>query len=289
MTSPRIETTTARTASEIGLAPRCPVCRGPMLVRAQRHGDEVDGLYWGCRRPLVCSGTRKIRDPLVIQPTADASTMAIFEWERSRDRRGWVSPDQPAPRASGFLGRLGRALTRPGAGRSAGRPSHRGTRETAQPVVTARADASELGALIDHGFVVLHDRHIAMPRAAVDHLVIGPTGVFVVDRKPWPGQISVSGENVYVDGRMRTAVTDDVLRATAAVQDILGHELKPLGASTRPMVLFDSAANPGFEASLGKVTLAARRSAAKVVRAGQPTLGPETVVRLALAADRLLD
>jgi len=35
--------------------------------------------------------------------------------------------------------------------------------------------------------------------------------------------------------------------------------------------------------------LAAPRSIAKVIRNGQDTLGPETVVRLALAADRLLD
>ena len=40
---------------------------------------------------------------------------------------------------------------------------------------------------------------------------------------------------------------------------------------------------------MGKVSLAATRSVAKVIRSGQPVLGPETVVRLALAADRLLD
>ena len=255
-----------------------------MIVRAMRHGDEVNGLYWGCRRPLVCSGTRRIRDPLVIQPTADASTTAIFEWERSRDRRGWASPDRPAlaPRR-GLFGRLGGGLRRPAASRGSS------AQTSGNPGVAAQPVASGLQQLVDHGFVVLDHRNVVSARATVDHLVVGPSGVFVVDQKPWPGQMSVSSDNLYVDGRMRTAVTDDVPRATTAVQDILGHELKPVGAQVRSVILFDSATNSSFEATIGKVALCARRSAAKVLRAGEPVLGPETVVRLSLAADRLLD
>ena len=120
---------------------------------------------------------------------------------------------------------------------------------------------------------MLDNRSVVSARASVDHLVVGPTGLFVVDQKPWPGQMSVSGDHVYVDGRMRAGVTDDVTRATTAVQDILGHELKPVGATVRSVIVFDSATNPSFEAAIGKVALAARRSAAKVIRAGQPTSG----------------
>ena len=252
-----------------------------MIVRAHRHGDDVDGLYWGCRRPLICSGTRRIRDPLVIQPTADASTTAIYEWERSRDRRGWVSPERTAsPSRGGLLGRFSRGQ-RPAASRASS--------ATYASTAAGHAVPSGLQTLVDYGFVVLDNRSVISARASIDHLVVGPTGIFVIDQKPWPGQMSVSGEHVYVDGRMRTGVTDDVTRATAAVQDILGHELKPVGAQVRPLIVFDSATNPSFESTIGKVALAARRSAAKVIRTGQPTLGPETVVRLALAADRLLD
>ena len=254
-----------------------------MVVRAQRHGADVDGLYWGCRRPLVCTGKRRIRDPLVIQPTADASTTAIFEWERARDRRGWVSPDHAAPALrNGLFGRLGLGLRRP-------RTERAPSTTFSTPAAAGQTVASGLQPLIEHGFVILDSRSVVSARASVDHLVVGPTGVFVVDQKPWPGQISVSGEHVYVDGRMRTGVTDEVIRASGAVQDILGHELKPVGAQVRPVILFDSATNPSFEGAIGKVALAARRSVAKVIRAGEPSLGPETVVRLALAADRLLD
>ncbi len=250
-----------------------------MVVRALRHGDEVDGLFWGCRRPLVCNGTRRIRDPLVIQPTADASTQAIFEWERSRDRRGWVGgSEEPASAGGGRLfGRFGRQMSRP---TSSPRPS----------TAVARArNASPLDALADYGYVILDGRHVASARAAVDHLVVGPSGVFVVDRQSWTGQISASSDAVYVDGRQRTGATDAVLRATTAVEQVLGHELKPLGAQVHAVISFDGATNRGFEGTISKVTLATARSVSKIIRAGQPTLGPETVIRLSLAADRLLD
>jgi hypothetical protein len=248
-----------------------------MVVRAHRHGNDVDGLFWGCRKPLVCSGTRKIRDPLVIQPMADASTMAIFEWERSRDRHGWVGgvEEQAQNRGGGLFGRFGKQQ-RPITGLT---PS----------VALAMQPDHPLDTLPDFGYVILDGRAVASAHASVNHFVVGPTGVFVVDRKSWPGQISASSDAVYVDGRQRTGALDDVVRATAAVEDILGHELKPLGTSVRPVIAIDLATNRGFEGTVGKVSLAATRSVAKVIRSGQPVLGPETVVRLALAADRLLD
>jgi len=247
-----------------------------MVVRAHRHGNEVDGLFWGCRKPLVCSGTRKIRDPLVIQPMADASTMAIFEWERSRDRRGWVGGVEEQPQSrGGFMGRFGKTQ-RPVTGLT---PS----------VALAMQPDHPLDTLPEYGFVILDGRQVASAHAAVNHLVVGPTGVFVVDRKSWPGQVSASSDAVYVDGRQRTGATDDVLRAIHAVEDVLGHELKPVGAPVKAVIAIDLASNRGFEGNVGKVSLAATRSVAKVIRSGQPVLGPETVVRLALAADRLLD
>lgn len=277
--SQRIETTTARTAAETNLAPGCPVCGSLMVVRAHRHGDEVDGLYWGCRRPLVCNGTRRIKDPLVIQPMADGSTQALFEWERSRDRRGWVGGEEQVAQSSGSLfGRFGRQQAQP--------ISRSVPAATAAPGV--RTD-SPLDGLHDFGFVVLDGRLAANAHAAVDYLVVGPTGVFVVDRKTWPGQLSASSEAIYIDGRQRSDATDDVLRATAAIEGLLGHELKPVAAQVRPVIAVDGATNREFEGAIGKVSLTTTRSVAKVLRSGQSTLGPETVVRLALAADRLLD
>ncbi|MEV5554909.1 nuclease-related domain-containing protein [Nonomuraea wenchangensis] len=48
-----------------------------------------------------------------------------------------------------------------------------------------RATARRLRQLELGGYTVLHDRAIPHSRANIDHLIIGPTGVFVVDSKKW--------------------------------------------------------------------------------------------------------
>jgi hypothetical protein len=53
-----------------------------------------------------------------------------------------------------------------------------------------RHTARLLGRLARDGYVVFHD--LAVPgnsRANVDHLVIGPTGVFIIDSKQWTGSV----------------------------------------------------------------------------------------------------
>lgn len=171
---------------------------------------------------------------------------------------------------------LGRAITRP-------------TNSPTTSQASASQQDSPLDGLVDYGFVILDDRRVASARSAVDHLVIGPTGIFVVDRKTWPGQISASSEAIYVDGRQRSGALDDAMRAKTSVEQVLAHELKPLGATIQPVLVLEGATNRAFEATVAKVLTVGARSLARHLRAGQPTLGPETVVRLSLAADRLLD
>lgn len=277
-----IDATAGQQAVASVAVPHCPQCGSGMIVRALKRGEEVEGLYWGCRHELVCSGTRRIRNPDSIQPLAhDASIQAIYEWQRAREQRGPERTGRGGAGApgvnigiGGLAGRLGAVLARP-------KPTW--AQETVDP-----ASLGPLDGLEDHGFVILHDRRVSSARAVVDHLVVGPTGVFVVDRKAWPGQISTTAENIYVDGRLRTGATDQVNRAVTAVEQTLGHELKPLGATVRGVISFERATNRLFEANVDKLMLCGSRALAKAIRRGQPTLGPETVVRLAVAADRLL-
>ena len=70
----------------------------------------------------------------------------------------------------------------------------------------------------------------------------------------------------------------------------LAHELKPVGATVRPGMLFENATNKTVEGSVGKVLVGGTRGLPKLIRgSAEPILGPETIVRLALAADRLLE
>ena len=49
-----------------------------------------------------------------------------------------------------------------------------------------------LDQLTGEGFVILHDRRVPGSPANIDHLVIGPTGVFVVDAKNFSHQLSLA-------------------------------------------------------------------------------------------------
>lgn len=243
-----------------------------MAVHARWQDDVAISLYWVCRRAPVCFGTARIRQPDNVVPVEhDASSQAVFDWERTREVR-----EAEHPVVGGLRGLLARMAAR--------------------NVEVAGTDDDELrprlglASLIDHGFVILANRRISSAHVAVDHVLIGPPGVFALEVKEWPGFVSVSGDDIFVDGRQRVGVVDRVLRAAGALESTLGHELRPLGAPVRAAVLFENATNRLFSATVAKVIIGGDRSLPKDIRAAGPeALGPETVVRLALAADRLLE
>ncbi len=78
-----------------------------------------------------------------------------------------------------------------------------------------------LDPLVAAGFVVLHDRRIPNGRENIDHIVIGPTGVFVIETKNYAGELRVRDGNLYVDGRRRAGVIDQVSRQANAVSAVL--------------------------------------------------------------------
>lgn len=79
------------------------------------------------------------------------------------------------------------------------------------------------------GVEVLHDRRIPRTRANIDHLVVGPSGVFVVDAKKYTGAVEVrergtlfrSDLRLYVNGRDRSPLVDGVVRQTDIVKSVL--------------------------------------------------------------------
>lgn len=84
----------------------------------------------------------------------------------------------------------------------------------------------ELNALAEEmDMSVLHDLALPGQRANIDHLVIGPAGVFVVDAKTWDGRVAVGRKTIF-HGRQnrRKALTGareqaDRVRAALAVCD----------------------------------------------------------------------
>lgn len=250
-----------------------------MVVRAQWSAGQVTGLYWGCRRAPGCEGARRIKSPDAIRPTThDASAQAIFDWESARDRPDYRHPaPPPPPTASGIRGIF--------------RKLRGSTLEIDEPEWTPEnASVGHFDSLVDHGFVILENRILASARARIDNLIVGPSGVFVVERKSWPGQLVTTPDAVFVDGRQRMAVTDHVVRAAASFERTLDYELKPLGVTVRAALLFENATNKHFSAMLDNVLVGGTRGLPRLIRGrAEPILGPETIVRLAVAADRLLE
>lgn len=255
-----------------------------MVVRSQWSSGRVSGLYWGCRRAPGCEGARRIKAPDDIKPMIhDASAQAIYDWQATRERRVAAHRSvalAPPVATGGLRGMLGKVLLR----------EPQLPLEVADPVPADGDSAGYFDSLVEHGFVVIEQRTMPSARAYIDSLLIGPSGIFVVDRKSWLGQVMTSTDTVYVDGRQRVGATDNVIAAAAAFDATLDYELKPLGVSSRPAVLFDHATNRAFEGQVGKVIVAGPRALPRLIRGrGDPILGPETIVRLAVAADRLLE
>ena len=274
-------TTTRRATGAVQeVMPACHRCGSAMVVRAQWHHGNVRGLSWICRRAPGCEGTRRIRNPGSIRPIAhDASTQAIFDWESSRDHRAVPRREAPRPPGGGLRGAVSRFLAR-----------SNGLEADLEDVARSRGSMGYFDGLVEHGFVELEDRSLPSARVVIHNLLIGPSGVFVVERKAWAGQISTVDESIYVDGRQRINATDHVLRAANALEQTIDFELKPVGATVRAAILFENASNKTFEGTLGKVLVGGARGLPKLIRGNaEPILGPETIVRLALTADRLLE
>jgi Nuclease-related domain len=82
------------------------------------------------------------------------------------------------------------------------------------------------------GIEVLHDRRVPGSRANIDHIAVGPAGVFVIDAKKYSGQIEVrdvgglfrTDERLYVNGRDRSKLVDGVLGQIEVVREALGDQ-----------------------------------------------------------------
>ena len=271
-------TTTRAAGAALETMPSCPDCGATMVVRAQWHSGHVQGLNWICRRAPGCEGVRRIKNPDEIVPiNHDASTQGVFDWLSTHDS-SVPRRDARSSAESKLSGLVGRFLSRPT------------DRTSDYDLSTGAGSMGYFDSLVELGFVVLDDRHLPHARVAMDNVLVGPSGVFVVERKAWPGHLAVTADSVYVDGRQRMGATDAVLRATDAFEATMAHELKPVGATVRPAILFENATNKTVEGAVDEVLVGGTRGLPKVLRGdAKPVLGPETIVRLALAADRLLE
>jgi hypothetical protein len=97
-----------------------------------------------------------------------------------------------------------------------------------------------LDALVGENLAVLHDRRIPGSTANIDHLVITPAGVWVVDAKRYKGrrpELRIEGgifraraEKLVVGGRDSTKLVDGVLKQVDVVRGLLDENVPVNGA-----------------------------------------------------------
>jgi len=147
------------------------------------------------------------------------------------------------------------------------------------------------------GIAVLHDRRLPGTRANIDHVVIGPGGIFVVDAKRYAGRIGIhnkgglfrSDYRLYVGRRDCSALADGVAWQADTVAGALpatGFEGLP---AVTPVLCFVDGDWPLLNppSSFRGVRLENQRSLKKLVGQGQ-AVDPQTIERVTRLLERAL-
>jgi hypothetical protein len=141
-----------------------------------------------------------------------------------------------------------------------------------------RRTARLLDPLERHGWAVLHDLAIPGSRANLDHLVIGPGGVFVIDSKHYRGHLQLDGSGRLWHGRYPLA---PMLRAVDYEADQAARVLVDSDVVVVPIVAVHGAQVPWGKVVTNGVPVVAARRLPSMLRALPAVLGPERVAVLA--------
>jgi Nuclease-related domain len=141
-----------------------------------------------------------------------------------------------------------------------------------------RRTARLLGQLEQQGWVVLHDLAVPGSRANLDHLVIGPGGVFVIDSKHYRGRLHLDPSGRLWHGRYPLAPT---LRAVSFEADRAARVLPDPGVVVVPIVAVHGARVPWGKLVIHGVPVVPARRLPSMLRTLPAVLGPERVAAVA--------
>jgi hypothetical protein len=153
-----------------------------------------------------------------------------------------------------------------------------GEQRTAELLAPLRAD----------GFVLLHDRAIPNSRANIDHLVIGPTGVWVVDSKNFSGAVTY-GNGMVWRGRypLRDKLETLQWEATEAQRALLP-ALMALKTFVAPLMCIHGARLPSRLVVVDGVQVARPEDMLSIIRDAPVVMVPGDVADVAALAARAL-
>jgi hypothetical protein len=140
-----------------------------------------------------------------------------------------------------------------------------------------RRTARLLDPLERHGWAVLHDLAVPRSRANLDHLAIGPGGVFMIDSKHYRGRLRLDPSGRLWHGRYPLATT---LRAVEFEADQAAQILPDPGVVVVPIVAVHGAQVPWGKVVTQGVPVVSARRLPSMLRALPAVLGPERVAAL---------
>jgi hypothetical protein len=141
-----------------------------------------------------------------------------------------------------------------------------------------RRTARLLSTLERHGWAVLHDLAIPGSQANIDHLVIGPGGVLVIDSKQYRGQLHLDRHGMVWHGRhLLVSALRKVLWQADQADEVLGIADIQVAA----IVAIHGASVPWGVLQADGVTIVPARRVPNLLKALPPILGPERVAWLA--------
>jgi hypothetical protein len=141
-----------------------------------------------------------------------------------------------------------------------------------------RRTARLLGPLERHGWAVLHDLAVPGSAANIDHLVIGPGGVFVIDSKQYRGRLKLDGSGRLWHGRYPLAPT---LCTVSFEADQAAQVLPNPGVAVVPIVAVHGAKVPWGKVVMNGVPVVSARRLPSMLRELPGVLGPERIAALA--------
>jgi diadenosine tetraphosphatase ApaH/serine/threonine PP2A family protein phosphatase len=116
----------------------------------------------------------------------------------------------------------------------------------ARGAVGERRLGGALEGLGDEAMVVLHDRRIPGSRANIDHLVVAPRGVYIIDTKAYKGRVefrrggwlSKRPPSLFVGGRDRSSLVAGMAKQIDAVERVLAGHSDAAHARVLPALCF---------------------------------------------------
>ena len=141
-----------------------------------------------------------------------------------------------------------------------------------------RRTARLLAPLERRGWAVLHDLAIPGAQANIDHLVIGPGGVVVIDSKQYRGRLHLDRDGMVWHGRHLLIAT---LRKVRWQADQADEVLGIAHISVAAIMAVHGARVPWGRLQADGVTIVPAQRVPDLLQALPPTLGPERVAWLA--------